>query len=137
MPQCGNTTAYDSAVHCNTLGGLQRVMCGVSFVCCVYSLSVCLSYLSANPFPYSFNSLPTSSLPPLYFSLLPFFSLLPTSYPPLSPFVTSFSHPLPPSPFPSLHPPNRYHYIPKASADAMKTVTMEAVSSLKSQNKGR
>ena len=29
----------------------------------------------------------------------------------------------------------RYHYIPKASADAMKRVTVEAVASLKSQNK--
>ena len=29
----------------------------------------------------------------------------------------------------------RYHYIPKASADAMKRVTVEAVASLKSQNR--
>jgi magnesium chelatase subunit D len=31
----------------------------------------------------------------------------------------------------------RYHYIPKASADAMKQVTMEAVSSLKQTNRAR
>lgn len=29
----------------------------------------------------------------------------------------------------------RYHYIPKASADAMKRVTVDAVASLKSQNR--
>ena len=31
----------------------------------------------------------------------------------------------------------RYHYIPKASADAMKQVTSEAVASLKSENARR
>jgi hypothetical protein len=39
------TLQHMTVQYTNTLGGLQRVMCGVSFVCCVYSLSVCLSVL--------------------------------------------------------------------------------------------